>query len=247
MTEFIVNSDLKVFETATKLSEYFASILREQVISSESKINFALSGGSTPKNIFKLLANNYRDSINWNKINFFWSDERCVPPDDDESNYKMAYDNLLSKISVPEENVFRIKGENDSEVEAKNYSEQIRTVLPQKNQLPQFDLIMLGLGEDGHTASIFPDQIHLLNANNVCSVATHPITKQKRITFAGKVINNARNIVFIVTGNNKSKIVDDILNQKEDSKNYPASFIKPINGNLFWLLDKEAASLLKGY
>ncbi|MFN3695224.1 MAG: 6-phosphogluconolactonase [Ignavibacterium sp.] len=241
-----MNYDLKIFHSLIELSEYFAKKLNNQVDFTNSKYNLALSGGSTPKYIYKYLAENFSEKIEWSKINFFWGDERCIPPTDDESNYKTAYDNLLSKISIPEENIFRIKGENNPEAEAKSYSEKIRVELPQQNQLPQFDLIMLGLGEDGHTASIFPDQMNLLNENKICSVAIHPTTKQKRITLTGKVINNARNVVFIVTGKNKSKIVDDLLNHKQDSKKYPASFIKPVNGSLFWLLDIDAAGLLKG-
>lgn len=244
--EFIVSYELKIFSSLVELSEAFAEILVTEVISSKNDFNLALSGGTTPKYIYKFLADNYQTKIEWNKINFFWGDERCVPPTDDESNYKMTYDNLLSKISVAEKNIFRIKGEDDPEIEAKRYSDVIHTNLPLQNHLPVFDLIMLGLGEDGHTASIFPDQLHLLNASNICSVAIHPTTKQNRITLTGRTINNARNIVFIFTGKSKSKIVNNILNNNVDSKNYPASFIKPESGKLIWMLDKEAASLLKG-
>ncbi len=244
--EFTVNYDLKIFKSLNELSDYFALELKRLVDSNQSKFNLTLSGGSTPKFIFKYLSENFSDKINWNKINFFWGDERCVLPTDEESNYKMAYDNFFSKISVPGNNIFRIKGEDDPEFEAKRYSDVISKMLPLQNQLPVFNLIMLGLGEDGHTASIFPDQMHLLNSSDICSVATHPTTKQKRITITGKVINSARHVVFIVTGKNKSKIADNILNFSIDSNKYPASFINPVNGKLSWLLDKEAASLLKG-
>lgn len=246
MTEFTVNYDIKIFDDLDALSEFFSSELKKQADSAVNKFNLALSGGTTPKYIFEYLAKHYANTIRWDKINFFWGDERCVPPTDDESNYKMAYDELLSRISVPGKNIFRIKGEEDPEAEAQRYSNVIHKTLPQQKQLPVFDLIMLGLGEDGHTASIFPDQLHLLNESKICSVAVHPATNQKRITLTGKVINNAGNIFFIVTGKNKSKIVDSILNYNTESKNYPASFIKPVEGKLIWLLDKEAASLLKG-
>lgn len=246
MTECIVNYDLKIFDDLDELSEFFSTELKKQVDSTDNKINLALSGGNTPKYIFKFLVEHFAKKISWDKINFFWGDERCVPPTDDDSNYKMAYENLLSKISVPGKNIFRIKGEEVPEGEAKRYSEVINKTLPQQNHLPVFDLIMLGIGEDGHTASIFPDQLHLLYESKICSVAVHPATTQKRITLTGKVINNARNIVFIVTGKNKSKIVDSILTYNIESKNYPATYIKPVAGNLIWLLDKEASSLLKG-
>lgn len=243
---FSVNYQLKIFSSLEELSEAFAEILITELSASKDNFNLALSGGSTPKFIYKFLAENYQTKINWNKINFFWGDERCVPPTDDESNYKMTFDNLLSKINVYGKNIFRIKGEENPESEAKNYSNIILHNLPQQNNLPAFDMIMLGLGEDGHTASIFPNQMYLLNDRDICSVAVHPITKQKRITLTGRVINNSRNIVFIVTGKNKSKIVNDILNRRLNSKNYPASFIKPVNGKLIWLIDKEAAILLEG-
>lgn len=243
---FIVNYDIQIFNSTDELSDYFALIIKDKVNSSERKLNIALSGGSTPKHIFKYLARNYNLSINWNKINFFWGDERCVPPDDPESNYKMTYENLLSKISVAKENIFRIKGESDPNEEAISYSQLIKNNLPLLNDTPAFDLIMLGLGEDGHTASIFPNQINLLQSDNICEVAIHPSSGQKRITLTGKTINNAHNIIFIVTGKNKSKIINDILNNKIESKNYPASFIKPMNGKLVWLIDNEAARLLKG-
>jgi len=244
--EFIVNYDLKIFQTLNELSIQFAEILKNEVSLAKNNFNLVLSGGSTPKYIFNYLSANHKTTIEWNKINFFWGDERCVPPDNEESNYKMAYETLLSKVPVSKENIFRIKGEYKPDDEAKRYSDLITSKVNLKNGLPQFDLIILGLGEDGHTASIFPDQIQLINDEKICSIAVHPETKQKRITLTGSVINNARNVVFIVTGKNKSKVVDDILNHKQDSKKYPASFIKPLNGKLFWLLDKEAASLLKG-
>lgn len=243
---FIVNYDLKIFQTLNELSIQFAEILKNEVSLAKNNFNLVLSGGSTPKYIFNYLSANHKTTIEWNKIKFFFGDERCVPPDNNESNYKMAYESLLSKLSIPEENIFRIKGEYKPDDEAKHYSDLITSKVILKNGLPQFDLIMLGLGEDGHTASIFPDQMNLLNENKICSVATHPKTKQQRITLTGGTINNACNIVFIVTGKNKSKIVDDLLNHKQDSINYPANFINPLNGKLFWLLDEEAASLLKG-
>lgn len=240
----IVNYDLKIFQNLDELSGYFASELKRQVDSTLEKFNIALSGGNTPRYVFKYLAEHFSETIKWNKINFFWGDERCVPPEDDESNYKMAYDSLLSATSVPEENIFPIKGEDDPESESKRYSEIIYKTLPQRNQLPKFDLILLGLGEDGHIASIFPDQLHLFNSNNICSVAVHPTTKQKRITITGKVINNARNIFFIVAGKNKSKIADDILTKRNNTGKYPAGLIDPVNGKLTWLIDTEAAKYL---
>ena len=243
--EFIVHYDLEIFHDLAELSEHFAELLKSEVDSSKDKFNLALSGGNTPKHIFNHLAKHYQTIIKWNNVNFFWGDERCVPPNDNESNYKMTFETLLSKVSIPKENIFRIKGEDSPKDEAKRYSGLIENKVHSKFNLPRFDLIMLGLGEDGHTASIFLNQLELLNDDKVFSVVSNPTTKQLRISITGNVINNARNIVFIITGISKSKVVDHILNNKVEAKKYPASFIKPVDGKLIWLLDEGAASLLK--
>lgn len=242
MTEFIVNYKIQISESVEKLSEQFAQLLIDKINKSKNNFNIALSGGTTPKNIFEYLAAHHQNTIGWHKVKFFWGDERCVPPTDSESNYKMAYESLLSRLQIPASNIFRIRGENDPQYEATEYSEIVKKQLPQINKIPKFDLIMLGLGEDGHTASIFPNQKNLLDSDKIYATAVHPETGQKRITLTGKVINNASTIVFIVTGKNKAQVVDEIINQKDNYKNYPASFIQPHNGELYWLLDKSAAS-----
>lgn len=245
MTENIVSYDFQIFNSIDDLSDYFANFLKSEVELTKNKFNLALSGGNTPRPVYKYLVNQNEIKPEWNKINFFWSDERCVPPDNIESNFKMAVDVLLNKINVPEENIFRIKGEDDPYSEAKRYSELIRKNVPSENGLPKFDMILLGLGEDGHVASIFPDQMHLIFDDDICKVSVQPASKQKRITLTGKVINNAKNIIFIVTGENKSSLVADILNRNENSIKYPASYINPISGKLIWLLDKDAGGKIK--
>jgi 6-phosphogluconolactonase len=242
--EFIVRYDIKIFNSINDLSLYFANLLMNEV-KEEDKFNLVLSGGRTPKDIFQYLSAHYKTKINWNKIKFFWGDERCVPPTDDRSNYKMAFDTLLSKLKIPDTNIFRIMGENDPVEEANRYSNVIKINVQIKNNVPRFDLIMLGLGEDGHTASIFPDQINLVDNNKICSVGIHPTSLQKRITLTGKVINHAKTIVFIATGESKTKIVSEVIDNKTNLKKYPASFINPNNGKLIWLLDQQSASLLK--
>ena len=242
---FTVSYDIKIFKSSDELSEEYAQLLKNEVGSADKQFNLVLSGGSTPKDVYKYLSDNYKDQINWSKINFFWGDERCVPPDDDQSNYKMANESLLSNVNVIEDNIFRIRGEDDPQKEANRYCEIInKTVLKKNNNKPAFDLIMLGLGEDGHTASIFPNQPDLIDDENICAVAIHPETKQKRITLTGKIINNSKNIIFIVAGKKKSQVVADILKNKLVAEKYPAYYIRPVNGNLYWFLDNEAASLL---
>ncbi|MCF6359051.1 MAG: 6-phosphogluconolactonase, partial [Draconibacterium sp.] len=196
----------------------------------------------TPKGLFKKLVKKYSDSIPWDRIHFWWGDERCVAPDNEESNYKMTYDNLLSKISIPKENIHRIRGEENPDKEAVRYSNEINNQLNQRGENPVFDLLILGIGDDGHTASIFPDEIELFENEKICSVTQHPITKQNRITITGRVLNNASRIFFLVTGANKSSRISEIMNDDEVAKLLPAYYISPKNGELIWFLDEAAAS-----
>jgi len=239
-----VNYNFKIFNDSQTLSKEFCSKSVNEInslIEEKTKINIAISGGNTPKLIFQEIVSSYKTKINWKKINLFWVDERCVPPDDVESNYGMTKKYLLDPIQIPSENIFRIKGENNTVEEAKRYSGVILGNLAEVNNLPQFDIILLGLGEDGHTASIFPNQMELLKSDKICEVAVHPESKRKRITLTGRVINNSKKIYFLVSGKNKSSVVSKILNQNEDYLKLPGAHIKPVDGELTWFLDREAA------
>jgi len=238
---------IKIFLTLEKLSLYFTQTLSESVNKTpvDRSFSLALSGGSTPKVVFEFIASNFKNSIDWNRVVIFWGDERCVSPENDESNYKMASDSLLNHIPIPDTNIIRIMGENDPLTEAKRYSEIVSKGIPSVNGNPQFDMIMLGLGDDGHTASIFPNNIHLFDSKNLFEVSEHPDTKQKRITATGTIINNSKAVFFLATGKNKSEKVCQILEKKNNSKNYPASLVDPINGELTWLLDNLSAEQLK--
>jgi 6-phosphogluconolactonase len=240
----IVNYNIRVFDNAQVLSKEFCKELVSQInlfLTKKSKVNIALSGGNTPKLIFQELVVSYKKKINWEKMNLFWGDERCVSPDDVESNYGMTKKYLLDQIQIPSENIFRIKGENNPIEEAKRYSRVVLENLALVNNLPQFDIILLGLGEDGHTASIFPNQMELLKSDKICEVAVHPELKQKRITLTGRVINNSKKIYFLVSGKNKSSAVGKILNQNEDYLRLPGAHIIPFDGELTLFLDREAA------
>ena len=174
----------------------------------------------------------------------YWGDERCVPPTDDESNYKMTKDYLLRTIEIPPANVHRILGENEPQREALRYGSLLQSHLPENNGVPSFDMVILGMGEDGHTASIFPHEIYLWDSERNCEVATHPVSGQKRITITGKIINNSREVVFLVTGEEKADKVVTILQKKEGYRQYPAALADPVNGKLSWFLDAGAASRL---
>ena len=204
----------------------------------------ALSGGSTPALLFSLLGDNFSKSVKWNNVHFFWGDERCVSPDNAESNYGMTKRMLFNKIDINSANIHRIRGEEDPEKEAIRYSKEISDYTLKKEGIPCFDLIILGLGEDGHTASIFPGHTELFSSDRICEVAAHPVNQMKRITITGRVINNADSVVFLVTGLNKSIIVEDILKKGDPAHNIPASFVVPVNGTLTWFIDEDAGSLL---
>lgn len=204
--------------------------------------SIALSGGSTPKVWFDLLAAGYRDTLPWKELFFFWGDERCVPPEDPESNYGMTRRHLLEKVPVPGDHIHRIRGEAPPEAEAIRYGQVLQDHLPLQGSMPRFDLVVLGMGADGHTASIFPHEISLWDAASPCVVATHPESGQKRISITGGVINNARQVVFLVTGIEKAERVRQIHHGLAGSEELPAARVAPKGGSLLWLLDAGAAS-----
>ena len=239
----MMDNKVKIFSDPYKTTSNFAEYFLE-LVKNNTTFNVALSGGSTPILLFDSLAANHSQSKIWQKINFYWGDERCVAADDKDSNYGMTKRHLLDKMDIPAENIYRIKGENDPQTEVQRYSSLLIKNLSVKNSLPVFDLIILGMGDDGHTASIFPNQMDLINSKKACAIAEHPASKQKRITLTGRTINNAKEVSFLVTGDNKKRKVFEILNKSAEWKKYPASYINPDTGKLLWFLDKAAASLL---
>lgn len=237
---------IRIFPGIEALAVEFAKSISYQIAATPEKqfYSIALSGGSTPRAVFEYLAVNYAERINWKKMLVFWGDERCVPPDHDDSNYKMAFDSLLGYTTLPDLNIFRIKGENDPAAEAKDYAAIVNKLLPHHKGIPQFDLFMLGMGEDGHTASIFPNQISLFDSDKLFEASRHPVTKQNRITATGKLINNAKQVCFLVTGNGKAEKVAQVIEKKKGWESLPASLIHPTDGELTWMLDEEAGQML---
>ena len=238
---------VKIFSSPYELAMSFAEELVHMINESaniQKHFTIALSGGSTPEILFKILSDKYAKTVPWQYVHFFWGDERCVQPTDPESNFGMTFRILLSKIEIPEKNIHRIKGEDDPCTEAERYSKEISLFTEKRDGMPLFDLVLLGMGEDGHTASVFPDNLRLLESDKVCELAIHPVSKQKRITITGRVINNALVVTFLVTGRKKAEVVEKILKNIPHAENYPASFIIPVYGKLSWFLDQEAAGLL---
>lgn len=226
-------------ETAAAFGRYFIDKLSES-----KEFHCALSGGSTPKMLFSYLAEKYHDFDGWSSLHVYWGDERCVSPEDDESNFKMTKELLLDKVGIPTQNIHRVKGEHDPPIEASRYSEELRKAIPITSGMPTFDMIILGMGDDGHTASIFPHEIDLLTSSKVCAVATHPTSGQNRVTLTGQIINHAKEVIFLVTGEGKKNRIAEVFNREGDWEKYPVSYITPSSGKLLWYVDQAAVSAL---
>lgn len=239
--------NIHIFDSANKTANAVAELIYKATVE-KNKLgeyyNVALSGGTTPRELFVIMAQDYKELIPWESLRLFWVDERCVGPTDGESNYGMTYHALLSHELVLSENIFRMKGEEIPAVEAERYQKVLITELPARNGFPVFDLILLGIGNDGHTASIFPDNLAMLDSDLLVAVATHPESGQKRITLTAKTINNAEQVVFVVTGQSKSTIVAEILGGAEKAKLYPSSYIQTTQGSVDFYMDKSAAAKL---
>lgn len=239
MIQIFPNSE----ELARAAAEYFVARCRE-AIEEHGAFTVALSGGSTPKLLFELLADLhqlFREQIAWSSIHFFWSDERHVPPDHPDSNYRMANEAMLSHVPVTAKNIHRVPSENPSATEAASEYEQTLITITQQS-LPRLDLIMLGLGSDGHTASIFPGSEVLHETKRLVAAPFVEKFQTYRITMTLPLLNNGASVVFLVTGSEKASIVKEVL---EGPEKYPAQAIKPTNGELLWMLDEDAASEIK--
>jgi 6-phosphogluconolactonase len=239
--------------TLTTPQELFAAAAEEVVrIAKESvaeggRFTIALSGGSTPKTLYNLLATNARNEVPWDRTFFFWSDERHVPPTDPESNYRMADEAMLSKIPVAPANVFRISAENpDASAAALDYEKVLQKFFAlEPGQVPKFDLILLGTGPDGHTASLFPGTAALQEKSRL--VVSNWVAKfnTDRLTFTLPLLNAAHNVMFLVSGTDKAPALQAILEGDAPSEQHPAKLVKPTDGKLIWMVDRAAASGLK--
>jgi 6-phosphogluconolactonase len=243
-TYFKTQIMLNAMETSERLAMDMVRYIQHMVRYRDS-LYIAISGGSTPRLLYEIVSQDFSTALDWSRVHFFWVDERCVPANDPESNYGTANSALFSKIAIPHENLHPIHGTEDPLNEIVRYTGEILSIVPCNKNFPVFDLILLGLGNDGHTASIFPGQLNLFETNSICTVTQHPETKQKRITLTGPVINNASEIVFLVTGNQKAEKVKSIIHDEIESLHFPAKKIVPVNGNLSWYLDKDSAYLIQ--
>jgi 6-phosphogluconolactonase len=241
--------DLRVHPDADALTQATAELFAQRAqatFSSEGRFTVALAGGSTPRPLYERLATPaFRVTIPWEGTHFFWGDERCVPPDQPDSNYGMAMDALLSKVPVPPANIHRMAGEQPPHAAADAYTEILRDVFNLAgNELPRFDLILLGMGGDGHTASLFPHTEVLHEQTRL--VAAHYVEKLKayRLTLTPPVINNATLVVFLVAGHGKAETLRRVLQGPYEPDELPAQLVQPSNGHLVWIADETAASML---
>jgi 6-phosphogluconolactonase len=242
----IWNSPKDVSKASSRL---FASHV-EQAVARRGIARVAISGGSTPKGMFDLLADPtqpFAQTIPWDKVQLFWVDERCVPPDHPDSNYRMTKETLLSKVGIPEANVFRMEGELDPEEAANRYESVLRNTMKLEGaESPAFDLVLLGMGDDGHTASLFPNTEGLEEIGRLV-IANHVPQKDTwRISLTWPVINQAAEVAFEIVGTGKAGILAQVLTGPREPHRLPSQLIRPSNGKLLFLLDDAAAANLPG-
>ena len=217
-----------------------------EAIRTSGRFTVALSGGSTPKGLYWLLATGFRSSLPWEKMFFFWGDERHVPPDHPDSNYRMTNDAMLSKVPVPPENIFRVPTETqDTDLAAAQYEQTLKKFFHLKEgEFPRFDLILLGMGPDGHTASLFPNTKALQEKTRLVLANWIEKFKTYRLTLTLPVLNNAACTMFLVAGADKAAALHEVLEGNAPGAQFPAKLIKPVQGKLIWLIDRQAAASL---
>ena len=242
----MTSPEIIICRDATELARGAAGLLSvraAEFIARTGRFSVALSGGSTPRAVYSLLAEpEFRDRIDWPRVHLFWGDERCVPPNHPDSNFRMVQEALLAKIAIPPENIHRMMGEREPAEAAAAYEQELKTFFTAGDgDWPRFDLIFLGLGEDGHTASLFPGTV-ALDATKHWITAVHVEKLQSyRLTLTLPVIRSAAQVVFLVSGASKTKIVREIFASNRALNDYPAAKVGPMAGRLTWMIDRDAA------
>ncbi|CAN5536903.1 6-phosphogluconolactonase [soil metagenome] len=234
---------ISVFDTPDELERAALDLVQSIVASAsaETPVHIVLAGGSTPKRLYEKLAE--LDGIPWEHVHMWFGDERTVPPDHDDSNFKMCHESLLSSISIPAENIHRMRGEVHPEAAAQSYCDEIASHVPKRpSGMPRFDLVILGLGEDGHTASLFPNT-EALDETSAFVVANEvPQEQTVRITMTTPVLDAAEHVLFLATGEAKAEALSAIVSAGKDGP--PAGLVRPEPGELHWYVDRAAAHLL---
>jgi 6-phosphogluconolactonase len=215
-------------------------------VAQRGRFAVALSGGSTPRSLYTLIAANASSILPWDQMFFFWGDERHVPPNHPESNYRMAKETLLSKVAIPPSNIFPIPAENpDASAAAEAYEQTLRKFFAlTPDEFPRFDLILLGLGPDGHTASLFPETAALQEKSRLVVANWVEKLKASRITFTLPVLNAARSVAFLVSGTDKAAVLHEVLEGSLPGEKYPSKLVRPSAGKVTWFVDRAAGSEL---
>ncbi|MBA3632086.1 MAG: 6-phosphogluconolactonase [Acidobacteria bacterium] len=242
---------IKIFPDLNKLNQIAAEkfiTIGNRAIEQNGRFAVALAGGSTPKLLYRLLTTTqFKNKIDWTKVFFFLGDERNVSPENQESNFRTANENLFKPLQIPAENIFRWQTElTNAEKIAENYAQTIKNFFDlTENEFPRFDLILLGMGDDGHTASLFPFTTALSETEKIAVSNRVEKLDTTRLTFTFPTINNSLNIIFLIGGASKAETLQQVLEGEFQPEKFPSQAVKPRSGNLFWLVDEQAAQLLK--
>ena len=239
----VIYPDMDTF--SREAAGYIVRIANESIVT-RGRFNIALSGGTTPRKAYGLLGSEpYRSQVDWALVDIFWADERCVPPESPDSNYYMAQEVLLGNIPIPANQVHRMPADQPD----RNAASQAYTLEMQHtfgtNGIPQFDLIQLGMGPEGHTASLFPHQASLHEQQRLVMPVSVPKPPPDRLTFTPPLLNAARNVLFLVTGSDKADALHAVLEGPYQPDEYPAQIVRPPNGEVIWMLDTAAAKKIR--
>ncbi len=243
-----IKPDVRIFEDLDALSQAAASLFIESCASAvavRGRSLVALSGGNTPIQLYDLLARSpYTEQVDWPHLYVFWGDERCVPPEDLQSNYRQAKDALLSRVPVPASNIHRVMSEQDCDNAAIQYALVLKSFTSPPLDWPRFDFALMGMGDDGHTASLFPGSKVEMSGPTAVATADYQGRPANRVTLTPQVFNAARRVVFLVSGESKSQTLAHVLYGSYDPVRLPAQRIRPTDGELIWLVDRAAADRL---
>lgn len=240
---------IRVLDDAGALAEAAAAVFAGEVreaFRSRGRCAVALAGGSTPRSTYRILGETYRSSVPWERLDLFWGDERLVPPDHPDSNEGMVRDELIERLSIPEANIHPVRTLLGSAREAADdYQAELRAFFNLAGaELPRFDLVLLGLGEDGHTASLMPGSEAVGERGRLVSVCALEHLEHPRVTLTLPVLNAARRVVFLVSGQRKAEILWRVLEGPPQPDELPAQAVRPDDGAAWWLVDRDAASRL---
>lgn len=238
---------IKKFKDISELSQYAARSFIEiakKSIEERGRFLASLSGGSTPMRLYELLGNQFQNEVDWPLVHFFWGDERCVPVDDSGNSYGQTKKVFFDKIHIPAENIHRVLSELEPASAAKEYADTLKAFSEPPLDWPRFDLALLGMGDDGHTASLFPGSPVNVDSPTLAVTANYQGRPANRVTLTQNVLNSSRNVLFLVTGRAKAVTLSRVLSDNYMPAELPVQRIAPKNGNLIWLIDEEAASFL---